>query len=147
MQRSVAAGCHSTLTPATEDYLRAILALVGADGMTTICAIADRLAVSRASVSQMVRRLVSLDLVRHDHYGLVGLTQEGLASASDVLRRFTLIESYLVNVLDYAPEMGAAEAHRIEHAMSDQLTERLAVLLGAPVATDAAGTLAGSGQA
>ena len=146
MSRSTAANCHSNLTPATEDYLRAILSLVESDGTTTVCAIADRLAVSRASVSQMVRRLVSLDLVRHDHYGLVGLTLEGTASATDVMRRFTLIESYLVKVLGYAPEMSAAEANRIEHAMSDQLTERLAVLLGATVATDAAGTLAGAGQ-
>lgn len=112
-------------TPATEDYLRAILTLAGADGTTTICAIADRLAVSRASVSQMVRRLVSLDLVRHDHYGSVGLTLEGTASASDVLRRYTLIESYLVTVLGYAPELGAAEADRIEHAMSERLQRRI----------------------
>jgi DtxR family Mn-dependent transcriptional regulator len=146
MSRLTAANCHSNLTPATEDYLRAILALVESDGTTSICAIADRLAVSRASVSQMVRRLVALDLVRHDHYGAVGLTPEGQASASVVLRRYSLIESYLVTVLGYAPEMGAAEAHRIEHAMSDQLTERLAVLLGAPVATDAVGTAVAAGQ-
>ena len=135
----------SHLTPALEDYLRAILTLVGAEGTTTICAIADRLAVSRASVSQMVRRLVSLDLVSHDHYGSVGLTLEGTASASDVLRRYTLIESYLVTALGYPPEMGAAEADRIEHAMSDQLAQRLAMILGVPAAADAPVELARAG--
>jgi DtxR family Mn-dependent transcriptional regulator len=132
----------SSLTPAIEDYLRAILTLARADGSTTICAIADRLSVSRASVSQMVRRLVNLDLVSHDHYGSVGLTLEGMSSASDVLRRYTLIESYLVTALGYPLEMGAAEADRIEHAMSHQLAERLAMILGAPVATETPVTLA-----
>jgi DtxR family transcriptional regulator, Mn-dependent transcriptional regulator len=133
------------LTPAIEDYLRAILTLVGADDATTICAIADRLAVSRASVSQMVRRLVSLDLVSHDRYGSVGLTLAGTASASDVLRRYRLIESYLVTALGYPPEMGAAEADQIEHAMSDQLSERLSMILGVPVATEAPVTFTRAG--
>lgn len=145
MPRTTAANCHSILTPAIEDYLRAILTLVGADGTTTVCAIADRLAVSRASVSQMLGRLVSLELVSHDRYGSVGLTLAGTASASDVLRRYRLIESYLVTALGYPPEMGAAEADQIEHAVSGQLAERLAMILGVPVATDTVGTLARAG--
>ena len=133
------------LTAATEDYLRAILCLSNEDGTTTVCALAGRLGVSRASVSQMVRRLISFDLVIHDHYGSVGLTLDGMSSAEDVLRRYTLIELYLVTILGYAPEMGAAEADRIEHAMSDRFAERIAMILGVPFATDAARTLARAG--
>ena len=121
------------LSAATEDYLRAILTLAGEDGMTTttVCALADRLAVGRASASQMVRRLADLGLVSHDHYGAVGLTAAGLANAGNILRRYLLLESYLVATLGYDPDTVASEADRIEHAMSPHLTERLADVLSA----------------
>ncbi len=123
---------------AIEDYLRAILTLTGEDGQTTVCAVAERLTVARASASQMVRRLVNLDLVHHDPYGVVGLTASGHAVAGEILRRYRLIESYLVTTLGYHPDDVAGDADRIEHAMSADLTERLAALLGAPDAATSA---------
>lgn len=117
------------LSAATEDYLRAILTLAGEDGVTTVCALADRRAVARASASQMVRRLVSLGLVSHDHYGAVGLTDSGLATAGGIMRRYKLIESYLVATLGYDRDNVAGDADRIEHAMSAHFTERLADVL------------------
>jgi DtxR family Mn-dependent transcriptional regulator len=123
---------------AIEDYLRAILTLAGEDGQTTVCAVAEQLDVARASSSQMVRRLVNLDLVHHDPYGGVGLTSTGQAAAGEILRRYRLIESYLVTTLGYHPDDVARDADRIEHAMSADLTDRLAAVLTAPDAATSA---------
>ena len=120
---------NGSLSPACEDYLRAILTLAGEGGATTVCALAERLAVARPSASQMVRRLAELEFVDHDPYGAVRLSATGLAHARDILRRYELIESYLVTTLGYDPTTVATEADRIEHALSERLTARIAAQL------------------
>jgi DtxR family Mn-dependent transcriptional regulator len=49
-----------------------------------------------------------------------------------VLRRHRLVETFLVNVLGLAPDRVHAEAHRLEHALSDEVVERLDRWLGRP---------------
>lgn len=117
------------LSTATEDYLRAILTLGGEDGVTTVCALAERLAVSRASASQMVRRLCDLGLVRHDPYREVVLTDAGIMAAEDTVQRFQLLKEYLITVLGYAEADASHEADQIEHALSERLKASIAAQL------------------
>jgi DtxR family transcriptional regulator, Mn-dependent transcriptional regulator len=121
------------LSGPVEDYLKAIydLELVGAPASTND--IADRLAISPASVSGMVRRLADQGLVTHEPYRGVRLTGDGRRAALRTLRRHRILECYLTEVLGYPWDRVHAEAERLEYAASEELVERMASALGDPV--------------
>jgi DtxR family Mn-dependent transcriptional regulator len=121
------------LTGPVEDYLKAIYDLerVGVPAATSD--IADRLAVSPASVSGMVRRLADQGLITHEPYHGVRLTRDGRTAALRTLRRHRILECYLTEVLGYAWDRVHDEAERLEHAASEELIERMAGALGDPV--------------
>jgi DtxR family Mn-dependent transcriptional regulator len=120
------------LSGPVEDYLKAIydLELTGTPASTTD--IADRLAISPASVSGMVRRLADQGLITHEPYRGVRLTGDGRRAALRTLRRHRILECYLTGVLGYPWDRVHAEAERLEHAASEELVELMAAALGDP---------------
>ncbi len=120
------------LTQSVEDYLKAIyrLSLDGQSASTSD--IAHTLDLSPASVSGMIKRLSEQGLLEHVPYRGVVLTREGRRAALRMVRRHRLIETYLVECLHYAWHEVHDEADRLEHAVSDQLVERMAQALGNP---------------
>ena len=95
--------------------------------------VAARLAVSAASVTNMFGRLQEMELVAYERYRGASLTRRGLTEALRLVRRHRLIETFLMEHLGYSWRDVHEEAERLEHAVSDEFTERLAELLGHPV--------------
>jgi len=120
-------------TPAVEDYTKAIYALEsrGAEPVTTN-ALAERLGVTPASASGMVKRLEELGLITHEPYRGVRLTKAGRRIALEVIRHHRLLESYLAEVLGMPWDRVHAEAEVLEHVLSDDLEELIAAKLGNP---------------
>lgn len=119
------------LTRSAEDYLKAIYALSG-DAPASTTQIAQRLELSPASVSGMIRRLSDQGLLDHEPYRGVVLTDAGRQVALRMLRRHRLIEAYLVAFLGFRWDNVHAEAERLEHAVSDDLVQRMEAALGFP---------------
>ena len=118
---------------AVEDYAKAIYALaLRTGGVVTTNAIADRLAVTPASVSAMVKKLAERGLVEHVPYKGVALTAEGRRVALEVLRHHRLLELYLVEHLGVPWDRVHAEAEALEHVISEDLEARIAAKLGNP---------------
>ncbi len=120
------------LTRSVEDYLKAIYRLSPQGRTASTSEIAQRLELSPASVSGMVKRLSEHGLLEHVPYRGVQLTAEGRRAALRMLRRHRLIEAYLVAFLGYSWDTVHDEAERLEHAVSDALVERMAAVLGNP---------------
>lgn len=123
------------ITHAMEDYLKAIHQIAEAtDGAPVQTqALADRLEVSTASVTGMMKKLDQLGLVEHAPYRGVVLTPTGEQVALEILRHHRLLELYLVEQLGMAWEEVHAEADRLEHVISEGLEDRIAAALGQPV--------------
>jgi DtxR family Mn-dependent transcriptional regulator len=121
-------------TRSVEDYLKAIYDLSRATGDASPSGVAARLAVARASVSAMVRRLADQGLVAHEPYRGLRLTREGRAVALQLLRRHRVLEAYLVTALGYGWDRVHDEAERLEHSVSDELINRMAAAIGEPTA-------------
>jgi DtxR family Mn-dependent transcriptional regulator len=121
-------------TRSVEDYLKAIYDLSRATGDAPPSGVAARLAVARASVSAMVRRLSDRGLVAHEPYRGLRLTREGRAVALQLLRRHRVLEAYLVTALGYGWDRVHDEAERLEHSVSDELINRMAAAIGEPTA-------------
>ncbi|HEX2219705.1 MAG TPA: metal-dependent transcriptional regulator [Gemmatimonadales bacterium] len=127
-----AAAQTEALTRSVEDYLKAIYRLSPQGRAASTSEIAQRLDLSPASVSGMVKRLSEQGLLEHVPYKGVQLTPEGRRAALRMLRRHRLIEAYLVAFLGYTWDTVHDEAERLEHAVSETLVERMAAVLGHP---------------
>jgi DtxR family Mn-dependent transcriptional regulator len=119
-------------TPAVEDYLKVIWMLQQSEAPVSTSRIAERLGVSAASVTAMVKRLAEQSLLRHEPYYGVRLTPAGELAGLCVVRRHRILELFLAEVLGYEWDRVHEEAERLEHAVSDHLIERLARLLDNP---------------
>jgi DtxR family Mn-dependent transcriptional regulator len=118
---------------AVQDYAKAIYALEGRDGETvTTNALAERLGVTAASASGMVKRLGELGLVEHQPYHGVSLTESGQRVALEVIRHHRLLELYLVTSLGVPWDRVHEEAEVLEHVLSEELEELIAAKLGDP---------------
>ena len=120
------------LTEAIQDYLKVIYQLSAAGQPAATSEIAHQLELSAPSVSGMVKRLSEQGLLRHLPYRGVVLTKQGRRAALRMVRRHRLIEAYLVRFLGYGWDTVHAEAERLEHAVSDELVDRIATALGNP---------------
>lgn len=123
----------SELSESTQNYLKVVWALQewSTEPVTT-SVIAQRLGLRLSSVSESVRRLTEQGLLEHPRYGSVGLTETGRAHALAMVRRHRLIETFLVNALNYRWDEVHEEAEQLEHVVSDLLVSRIDEFLGKP---------------
>src|SRR3954466_1141373 len=120
------------LTVAIQDYLREIYKLGLDGGRVTVTALAKRLGVSPASASAMVKKLAALGLAKHQPYHGIELTAAGEKVALEVIRHHRLLELYLAETLGVDVDKVHNEAERLEHALSEELEERIDRALGFP---------------
>jgi DtxR family Mn-dependent transcriptional regulator len=120
------------ISSAVEDYAKAIYALERRGSAVSTNALAERLGVTPASASGMVKRLGELGLVEHEPYHGVSLTDDGRRVALEVMRHHRLLELYLVQNLGVPWDRVHAEAEVLEHVLSEELEELIAVKLGDP---------------
>jgi DtxR family transcriptional regulator, Mn-dependent transcriptional regulator len=120
------------ITHAMEDYLKAVYRLREDGGAVTTQRLADELGISGPSVTNMVKRLDELKMLRHARYHGVELTEAGERVALEVLRHHRLLEVYLAESLGFPWDEVHAEAERLEHLVSDELERRIDSALGHP---------------
>jgi DtxR family transcriptional regulator, Mn-dependent transcriptional regulator len=113
-----------------EDYIVTIYRLGVGGGPVLGTQLAEQLGVAPASVTEMVARLRAASLVTPARR--IQLSEVGLGMARTLVSRHRLAERFLVDVLGFGWEDVHEEAHRLEHAMSPRMTERLAAFLGHP---------------
>jgi DtxR family Mn-dependent transcriptional regulator len=120
------------LSQAIEDYLKAIYTIAQREHPVTTTGLAAHLRVAPASVTNMIKRLARLRLVEHTPYHGVELTEAGEKVALEVIRHHRLLELYLSRHLGVSLDRVHGEADRLEHVISEDLEERIAVALGEP---------------
>jgi len=119
-------------SPTVEQYLQSICKLGGSEERVQLKAVAEDLSVSPASVTEMAGRLDDQGLCVYEPYKGVRLTKRGRREALKLLRNHRLWERFLSDVLHLPWDTVHVEAHRLEHATSDLVAERLAVFLNNP---------------
>jgi DtxR family transcriptional regulator, Mn-dependent transcriptional regulator len=116
-----------------ENYAKALYELQGRgpEGIGTT-AVAQRLGVTSASASGMLRRLADEGVVDYAPYRGARLTPEGERIALEVIRHHRLIELFLAEVLGMPWDRVHEEAEVLEHHISEELEELIAAKLGEP---------------
>jgi DtxR family transcriptional regulator, Mn-dependent transcriptional regulator len=116
-----------------ENYAKALYELqIRTDGAVGTSAVAERLGVTRASASGMLRRLAAEGVVEYAPYHGTRLTPKGERIALEMIRHHRLIELFLAEVLGMPWDRVHAEAEVLEHHISEELEELIAAKLGQP---------------
>ncbi len=116
-----------------ENYLKNIYKLSSNEGKVTTSSLSERLQISPASVSEMIKKLAEEGTLTHTPYKGVELTDEGKQLALRIIRKHRLWEMFLVEVLHFGWDEIDNEAERFEHIMSDKMEEKIDKALGHPL--------------
>jgi DtxR family Mn-dependent transcriptional regulator len=119
-------------TQAVEDYLKVIFDLSRGSEVVSTSALSARLGVAPGTVTGMVKKLATLNLVTHEHYRGVALTDAGKKIALEVVRHHRLVEQYLFEAMGVPWDQVHAEAEKWEHVLSEELEDRMDQILGNP---------------
>ncbi len=121
------------LTSTQEDYLRAIfISQRNNDGRAGAVRIAKHMNLSKSTVSERLHELMRRKLIAPSFYSEVTFTNMGRRMAEKLTYKHRIAEVFLNKVLKIPKNQVHAEAHKLEHALSDQVTKRLADFLGHP---------------
>ena len=78
---------RTAITSNVEEYLETIYRLEREKGVVRVKEISGELGVSYASTSEILRRMTALELVHHERYGYVRLTDKGISQAETIIKR------------------------------------------------------------
>ncbi len=122
----------SKITPATEDYIKAIYVLAEEEHPVIAARVAEEMGVSPSTMFSALRRLEREGYVRIERRKDIRLTAKGKKAAETTLRRHYLTERFLTDLLGLDWVKAHQEAHRLEHAISPEVERRLVEILHHP---------------
>lgn len=117
------------LSASLEDYLEVILRLEDESRVARAKDIADRLGVSRASVTGALKTLAERDLINYTPYSYTTLTEKGKEIAKEIIRRHETLKEFFQDFLQLESEHADANACRVEHAIDSQAMDRMVYFL------------------
>ncbi|MBF0237416.1 MAG: metal-dependent transcriptional regulator [SAR324 cluster bacterium] len=115
-----------------EEYLQIIYQFQIRDETLKSMALAECLDTSPSTVHATLQRMMRDSLIRMDDKKQIFLTEEGRKVAENIKFRHNLAEYFLCNTLGIPWYDVHVHAHRLEHAMTSLVTEKLAEFLGFP---------------
>ena len=115
-----------------EDYLKAIYQLSEETKPVIAARVAEEVGVTPSTMVSTLRRLEGEGYLKVVRRKEIHLTAEGKQVAERILRRHFLLERFLTDLLGLDWVKAHQEAHRLEHALSQEVEDRLAKLLGYP---------------
>ena len=115
-----------------EDYLRGLYVLHEEKNELRSVDLAEYMKVSKPSVSEMLRELDADGLVEYKKYSKIKFTKKGMSAARKLTTKHRIIELFLTKTLKRDKKEVHEEAHRLEHAFSDESIDKLRALLGNP---------------
>lgn len=107
------------LGKSSEDYLEAILMLKESKGYARSVDIAEKLNVTKPSVSNAVHRLRDNGYLEMDRSGFITLTEAGKEIATAIYKRHRLLAQFFES-LGVSTDVAADDACKIEHDISDE---------------------------
>lgn len=113
------------------EYLATVYKLDQRHDRVTTSAVAERMYVSAAAASSMLKRLEESGFVERTSDG-IKLTEQGRLAALQLIRRHRLLEVFLIEVMDYTWDQVEDEAHRLQHAISANFEDRMDALCHYP---------------
>lgn len=120
------------VSSSAEEYLLTLYRLETSGERAGSSQLAKMFGVKAPSVTGMLRRLSERGWVKYQRYRPPQLTPEGRKIAVQLVRRHRLLETFLVQSLDYDWDEVHEEVVKLEHSVSEKLLQRIDQKLGHP---------------
>lgn len=112
-----------SLSESMEMYLETILLIEKEHGHSHVVDIAERLEITKPSVTKAMNQLQKEGLINKEAYGHITLTEKGKAISKKIFKKHCLISSFLEKSLGLTPDEAGENACRMEHIITDAMLE------------------------
>ena len=85
---------NEKISASLEDYLEAIYTNIQTDQKVKAITLSRQLNVSRASVTEALKKLAAKNQINYDRYGDIALTDEGVKTAQEILSKHNLLMAF-----------------------------------------------------
>jgi DtxR family Mn-dependent transcriptional regulator len=116
---------EKNLSAAMEDYIKTIYTLEKSSKVARVSEIGRALNVKKASVVAAVSLLQKNELIKHERYGFITLTERGLSVAEKIVKKNQAVYEFLTIALKIEGGKAATEACGMEHAMSEETADKI----------------------
>ena len=117
-------------TKEKEHYLKEIYRLETSAKTVSVSTLSEVFGISKSSVSNMVKKLVAMQLINSAPYKPIELTSKGRELARSIVAKHRLIELFLVEIMNFDPENVHEIAEEIEHIDSPPFFRKVKQMLG-----------------
>ena len=117
------------LSPRIEDYLEELFLLESTGRNVTVTDLAERLKITKGTVTATIQKLAELELVNHERYGTLHLTDAGRRKGMTVFRRHEGFRAFFHELLGLDRDHSSEMACSMEHYVDTVTEERLYALL------------------
>ena len=116
-------------TKEKEHYIKEIYKLIEDNRKVSVSSLSSTLGVSKSSVSNMLKKLVKMGLVNTSPYQPIILTKKGKNLSEKIVAKHRLIESFLVEIMEFKPSQVHIIAEEIEHINSPAFFRKVKEML------------------
>lgn len=113
------------LTNSLEEYLKTIYILANTEKQIRVTDIARKLGISKPSVNRALNNLKDIELIEYETYGDIKLTNQGIETAKDIVKRYSTLKLFLTEVLEIDKDVAEIEAKSMKHAISEDTEQKL----------------------
>jgi len=113
-----------------ENYLKVVYKMEEKSQKISVTSLSKNFNVSMSTVSNMIKKLVVMNLVDSKPYKPIILTKQGRQSALEIITKHRLIELYLVEKMQFSLDEVHEIAEEIEHIKNTKFFNRMKEILG-----------------
>ena len=113
-----------------ENYLKIIYKMEEKGQSVTVTSLSQYFSVSKSTVSNMIKKLVVMDLIDTKPYKPILLTMSGREKATEIIHKHRLIELYLVEKMNFDLDEVHEIAEEVEHIKNTKFFKRIQEILG-----------------
>ena len=114
-----------------ENYLKTIFKMEEKGQTVTVTSLSRTFGVSKSTVSNMIKKLVIMEMIDSQPYKPILLSSSGRKKASEIIYKHRLIELYLVEKMNFELDEVHEIAEDVEHITNAKFFKRIQRILGA----------------
>ena len=113
------------LSASLEDYLEIICNYTETEKSVRAVDISKKLEISRATVSEALKKLANKGYINYGKYETISLTEFGKEIADKVVAKHIILQKFFENILGLSESEASLNACKIEHVITENAFDKI----------------------